>query len=119
MKIKKNNLKIAVFLIVLVVVAGGITFFTGRPGKVSDEFAKCLTEKGAVMYGTYWCSHCKAQKREFGDSFQFVDYVECTEEADLCTEKEIEGFPTWIIDEKKYTGQQSLSTLSLLTGCEL
>ncbi|HII71388.1 TPA: hypothetical protein HA265_01385 [Candidatus Woesearchaeota archaeon] len=119
MRIKKNNLKMAGFMMVLVVVVGSIIFFTGRPGQVPDEFAKCLTEKGAVMYGTYWCSHCKAQKREFGDAFQFVNYVECTDQAELCTEKEVEGFPTWIIDGTKYTGQQSLNTLSLLTGCEL
>ena len=30
------------------------------------DFATCLTEAGAVIYGTDWCSNCQAQKRFWG-----------------------------------------------------
>jgi hypothetical protein len=30
-----------------------------------DEFAQCITDSGAVFYGTEWCSHCKNQKALF------------------------------------------------------
>ncbi|MBD3248430.1 hypothetical protein GF336_00105 [Candidatus Woesearchaeota archaeon] len=92
------------------------------PGKEDvnyDDFARCLTEQGAVMYGTYWCSHCKTQKRDFGDSFRLIDYVECSEYPDVCTEKGIDGFPTWVIDDAQYPGRQSFSRLSSLTKCKL
>lgn len=62
-----------------------------------DEFAKCLTEKGAVMYGAEWCTHCKEQKAAFGDSFKYIKYIECPENILLCTDKGINGYPTWII----------------------
>ena len=42
-----------------------------------DNFARCLAEKKAVMYGLYWCEHCAEQKELFGASFQYVPYVEC------------------------------------------
>ncbi|MBU2561430.1 MAG: hypothetical protein KKD17_03965 [Nanoarchaeota archaeon] len=93
-------------------------------GKLAPEpdysgLAQCLTEKGAVMYGTYWCSHCKAQKADFGDSFQYINYVECTEEPDACTQAGIRGFPSWTFDSQLYEGRQSFSRLSTLTGCAL
>jgi hypothetical protein len=84
-----------------------------------DGFAQCLTEKGAVMYGTYWCKYCNAQKADFGESFNHIDYVECTEETEECILKEIDGFPTWIIGGEKYAGKQPLEKLSSITGCEL
>ena len=62
-----------------------------------DGFAKCLTEKGAVMYGAEWCSHCKEQKAVFGDSFKFIKYVECPDNTKLCLDNGITGYPTWII----------------------
>ena len=85
-----------------------------------DTFAKCLASKNLTMYGTVWCSHCKAEKARFGDSFKYVPYVECTENPNLCLEKGVEGYPTWI-DENglKYVGEQGLEKLSQISGCEL
>ena len=90
------------------------------PSGKYDVFAQCLASKKLTMYGTVWCSHCKAEKERFSDSFKYVPYVECTETPDLCLEKGVEGYPTWI-DEKgqKYVGEQGLEKLSQITGCEL
>jgi hypothetical protein len=60
--------------------------------------AKCLTEKGWTMYGADWCPHCKAQKADFGDAFQFVHYVECPDNEALCNAKGVIGYPTWILE---------------------
>jgi hypothetical protein len=51
-----------------------------------DTFAKCLTAHGAKMYGLYWCPHCIEQKKMFGESFRYVDYVECAVKG-LCPAK--------------------------------
>ncbi len=62
-------------------------------------FAKCLTEKGWKMYGADWCPHCKAQKELFGEeAFKYINYIECTVKADVCSAKRIEGYPTWIVE---------------------
>lgn len=85
-----------------------------------DSFVKCLAEKKLVMYGAYWCPHCQAQKKLFGDSVQYLSYVECTQETALCLEKKIEGYPTWIDAlGNRFSGEQSLQKLSEITQCKL
>ncbi len=85
-----------------------------------DGFAQCLAQKKVTMYGAVWCSHCQNQKKEFGSSFKYVNYVECPENTKLCTEKGIEGFPTWITaDGQKLVGEQLLEALASTTGCVL
>ncbi len=90
-----------------------------------DTFAKCITEKGAVFYGASWCSHCNNQKKGFGDSMQYIKYVECAVEGQPqvqtpeCTQAGISGYPTWIVNGKSYPGEQQLTNLAKLTGCTL
>ena len=84
-----------------------------------DAFAKCLSEKKATIYGTEWCPHCKNQKELFGNSFQYIDYVDCDENGEACLAAGITGLPTWNINGQDYEGEQSLDVLALLTGCEL
>ena len=107
---------IVIAVILIAVFAGG----SARPNPALDTFAKCLASKNAVMYGTYWCPHCQNQKKEFGDSFQYVPYVECTQDVAKCTATGIEGFPTWVFsDGKRLVGEQSFSALSQASGCPL
>lgn len=95
--------------------------FSGKEaGGAYDAFAQCLTESGMVMYGADWCPHCQAEKNAFGKSFRLVSYVECPQNPQLCLEKGIEGYPTWITSEgKKLVGEQGLQKLSLESGCAL
>ncbi|MBN2330584.1 MAG: hypothetical protein JXC85_02110 [Candidatus Aenigmarchaeota archaeon] len=88
------------------------------PGKY-DGFAQCLTEQGAVMYGTDWCSNCKEQKALFGTSFDYVDYFNCDYNKDACREIGVSGYPTWGIGGKMYPGKQTLEELTALSGCEM
>ena len=66
------GLGIVVIAIVLLIVFK--PFQDNSPGEY-DEFAQCLTEAEAKMYGTEWCKFCKAQKALFGKkSFEYVDF---------------------------------------------
>jgi hypothetical protein len=95
-----------------------------KPGNY-DEFAQCLTEANATFYGTYWCSHCSAQKEDFGKSMQYVNYVECSlpngaGQTQECTDAGIRGYPTWILNGgTNMPGRLSFEQLSTLTGCPL
>jgi len=85
-----------------------------------DLFAKCVAKTGLTMYGAEWCSHCLAEKKAFGDAFKFVPYVECPDNIKLCTDKGINGYPTWIDGAgKKYEGEQGLSGVAKISGCVL
>ncbi|MFA5797095.1 MAG: peptidylprolyl isomerase [Candidatus Woesearchaeota archaeon] len=85
--------------------------------------AKCLTEKGVLFYGAYWCTHCANQKQMFGDALIYITYVECADpdnaqtQTPECTAAGISGYPTWIINSKKYPGEQPLEKLAQLSGC--
>ncbi len=103
------------FLLIISAVLAGCS---QEPGKY-NTFAKCLTEKGAKIYGTAWCSNCKNQKQMFGSSFQYVDYIDCDISRSECVSAGVFGYPTWIIGGEKYVGNQRLARLASLTGCEL
>ena len=94
-------------------------FFTGNVVNELDNFAQCLTDNEVKMYGTEWCSHCQNQKKLFGKSFKFVDYIDCDKNKDVCLSAGIKGYPTWKINGESYPGEQSLERLAQLSGCEL
>lgn len=113
---------------ILVAVVAVFLFASGGdssgPGEY-DEFAQCLTDSGAVMYGAYWCGHCQDQKERFGNSWDRVNYVECDPRGDnsnpeLCQQKGITGYPTWHFgDGQVVSGTQSMQALASRTGCQL
>jgi glutaredoxin len=82
-----------------------------------DQLAKCLTEKGVVMYGAEWCGYCKKQKEAFGTSFQYINYVDCDKFSSDCSAAGVQGFPTWSINGQNYPGLQDLGTLKSIAGC--
>ncbi len=95
-------------------------------GPPMDRFAKCLTGKGAVMYGVFWCDHCREQKEKFGDSFKYVNYVECVtqdkprELIPECKAQGIKHTPTWIFaDGEHVEGVMQLDQLAIKAHCKL
>lgn len=87
--------------------------------------AKQLKAIGAKMYGAFWCSHCFEQKQMFGkEAMKYFDYVECYPEgyrsgvqiAKECDAVDIQGFPTWIINGQKFSGEQDFASLAELSG---
>ena len=82
-------------------------------------FAKCLTDKGIVLYSNPGCPHCKAQKQDFEDAVQYLNIIECSQNPEKCSQ--LRGVPAWEIQgqEELIYGRQSLKKLSELSGCEL
>jgi hypothetical protein len=82
-----------------------------------EKLAKFMTEKGMVLYGAYWCSHCKEQKAEFGDALKHIDYVECDPKGenanpDECVANNIKAYPTWIYNGQKVDSNGDLVPIS-------
>jgi len=97
-----------------------LLFITGCSSGL-DATAKCITEKGAKFYGASWCTHCAEQKKMFGTSFQYIDYVECAEgdgQTAACSAAGIKAYPTWIMpDGQKVEGVIDPVKLAKAVGC--
>ena len=122
-----------ILIIAFFLVTRSISIFTGHSITSStitgglilnteDNLAKCLTEKGAKMYGAYTCSHCQNQKNLFGEDFKYINYIECSEDGEnanpsLCQQQEINTYPTWQINNQNYIGEKTLEQLKQLSGC--
>lgn len=70
------------------------------------------------MFGTPTCSHCLDQKALFGESFKYIQYVDCIVAPTMCSN--IAGTPTRLFaDGSTLLGKQSLETLAAKTNCPL
>lgn len=111
-KTKYYAIASVVTLLILAIVSYSLYSFA-KPGPY-DSFAKCLSEKGAVMYGAMdWCKYTQAQKGMFGNSFKYINYHE---HQDL---PGIKKTPTWVINGEWQENTQSFDKLAALTGCKL
>ena len=109
----------AIITLVIVFAGGDDNGYTDTPSKY-DEFAQCLADKGAIMYGADWCSWCKQEKEAFGNSFRFINYVECPDDPQRCLAVGIENYPTWTFPDRQLpAGAQGLEKLSEESGCSL
>ena len=104
---------LAAIVAIVIAIAGYSVYSAGKPGPY-DNFAKCLSEKGAVMYGAMgWCKYTQAQKGMFGKSFRYINYHEYQ---DL---PGIKKTPTWVISGAWHENVQPFDRLAALTGCKL
>ena len=127
LKILRINLNNVVNMLRSILLVGGFVvltllvfeYFSAKEGNAAlDEFAQCLSEKGAIMYGADWCPHCQNEKMAFGSSFKFVHYVECPDDPKRCLSAGITGYPTWIFPAgRRFEGEQGLKQLARESGC--
>lgn len=103
----------------------GLLSGCGTPGTTDttnpemDAFAQCLTDAGVMMYGSPTCPYCNKQKEMFGESFAKINYVDCVEDPQACTDAEVEGIPAWDFEDgSRMQGLQELYIIGQKVGCE-
>ncbi|MCS6982640.1 MAG: hypothetical protein NZL83_00435 [Candidatus Absconditabacterales bacterium] len=84
-----------------------------------NAFAQCLTQKGAIFYGTEWCQFCQQQKNLFLDAIQYITFVDCDKNRLACSTAGIQSYPTRVINGTNAAGVQSLEFLASQSGCPL
>lgn len=77
-----------------------------------------LSDTGAKFYGAYWCPRCQEQKAVFTASAKRLPYVECSSGGRgspltaPCVANNVRSYPTWIINDQRFTGVQIPRTLA-------
>ncbi len=93
-----------------------------------DVLARCLADRGVVMYGTSTCSGCRAQHKTFGAAFAHIISVECNphaegSEPERCLRTGIRTTPTWVVEVdgqevRRLEEYQLLEDLARFSGCD-
>lgn len=121
---EKKNKVVVSFFIIIALVAGLYVFsgwFSRTTGYIvgedqDDSLAKCMTQKGVVLYTTDSCPECKRQKSLFGaSSYKYIDKIDCSYERPLCLNLQL--LPAWSINSEFYYGVKSTEELRVLSGC--
>jgi hypothetical protein len=121
MKLKKKYLW-AIGIAAVIIVAAIFIFGGSASSKNYESLAKCLASKNTTMYGAYWCPHCQNTKAELGESFKYINYVECASVGSndqnlVCKDANITGYPTWIISGFRFEGEIAIDQLARISGC--
>ena len=87
------------------------------PGELAS-FVECLKDAGFVIYGANWCGWTTRLVDTLGGQETVSPiYIECTEKEDICSQKEIRGYPTILVKDEPYQGDRTLTGFSKATGC--
>lgn len=127
-KLKLNKYKSWIIVTAIIFVIPLILFNLPQEEADHTELAKCITEKGVNMYGSFRCGVCAKTRGMFGLAFEHINEIEChpqgkNAQTDLCLEKGVEGTPTWILEPngeeiKRFTGFMNTEELAEFAGCE-
>lgn len=117
----KQNIFSLIIIIAVFLMVGFLVFYSPKKAMGElDEFARCLTESGAVFYYTETCPFCIQEKNSFGDSFYLLESVNCTINYQACVRENIEAVPVWIFNgDQRFIGLQGLERLSGISNCPL
>ncbi|MDO8462924.1 MAG: hypothetical protein Q7S96_01445 [bacterium] len=122
----KQSSIITIGVIAAVVLISGGVYVSQRSNAdpETEALAMCLTERGIVEYGAYWCPNCAEQKKRFGSAFKRITYIECAmpgnpqAQSPKCQAAGITGYPTWVFpDGNRLIGLQSLQALAKAASC--
>lgn len=114
---------VVVLLIFLLLIA---LFHIGATERFSPEdkeaVCRCASAKGVIVFGSAQCSHCRQQKKVFGDAFRHLHFVECDNNPQ-CTTLNITVYPTWVLEEDgvekaRWLGVIDVQQLRELAGCK-
>lgn len=132
-EVRKNSKYLFIAVIAGLLFAGAAYWNHSKlvPEGRYDTFVQCMYENGVRMYGSAGCAHCAKQRQLIGTSIEFIHEIECDPrhegaQVELCIAKNIEGTPTFIIEDEEGNdikrlppGEKTLEELAVFSDCEL
>jgi len=118
MKNKKSLSWKLIFTILLIVVVALLIInilLKSQPNADCDTL--CCIGNNSVLVASKGCGACHKQIEILGDSKDKFNIIYCGENEQFCIDNQIIAVPTWIINEEKFVGVQSIDKLKELTNC--
>jgi len=113
---RKDRIILITLMIVVIAIILGINYVRGN-GNHDSKTIQCIADN-SILIVSKTCSHCADQRRILGDSESLFNVISIDEHPEVLEQYEITAVPTWIINDNKVTGVQSIEKLKELTGCE-
>lgn len=115
---KKEILTSALLVIIVIGTIILINYIRATDSVVQndEETIKCIA-KNSTLVVSKTCGHCANQKQILGKYIDLFTLYEASESPEILQKYSITGVPTWIINEKAYTGVKTIEELKELTGC--
>jgi len=113
---KKDTLILVIIVVIVIAIILGINYVKGN-GNYSDETMQCIADN-SILIVSKTCSHCINQKNILGDSLDLFELIYIDENPEVLEQYDVKVVPTWIINNEKITGVQSIEELKELTGCQ-
>jgi len=116
---KKKSIPWVTIIIILSIVV--LTFliikYPIKPQSDLDCDTMCCIGNNSILVALKGCGACHAQTEILGDNIDDFNIIYCNEDEQFCIDNQIMAVPTWIINEEKYVGVQSIDKLKELTNC--
>ena len=111
---RRGNLVTALIIIAVIVLA--VYAMTRNNANTDEELAKCIGSK-STLYIQKGCFACQKQEELFGETYKYLNVVDCLVDRQKCIDKEITATPTWVINNEKLVGVRTIEKLKELTNC--
>ncbi len=111
---KKGNLMTLLIILAVIILAFWIL---RKPSSQVDEQTAICIGQNSELYIKLGCSACRVQEEMFGNNFKYLNSTDCFYDVEKCINVGITATPTWIINDEKIVGVQSIEKLKELTGC--
>ena len=116
-KFLKRGLVIIIILLIVATVFFVINIFSTKPQSNLDyNTTKCIGNN-SILIALKGCKHCHTQIEILGDNKDNFNIIYCEENNQFCVDNQIVSVPTWIINDEKIVGIQTLDKLKALTNC--
>ncbi|MBR9706228.1 thioredoxin family protein [Candidatus Pacearchaeota archaeon] len=117
-KNEKTTYIILVAIVILIIVV--VNIVKNNNASITIEELKCIAEKSKLILSST-CSHCIEQKRILksidSNYTAYLDLIYVDEHPEVFEEYDITGVPTWIINEKTYSGVHQPKELKKIADC--
>ena len=107
----------AVIIASILLIAGIIIYSksAGNPTIPSEQVSRYIGEH-SILYVQTGCIHCTEQEELFGENVKYLNMIDCLQDTQACINASIDATPTWVINNEKYVGVQSVEKLKQLTN---